>query len=214
MARALVQNRSFFSSTLAGLANNQFATGGLAVLAGGAGLALARTISRITWDGIVRRVVVRAEFDSRDDSYRWLVAWLSQHPHYATTKRFSVLTSMRRIGASSIDSDGGKTQKQLDVMLVPSGTSLMRHRGNWIIVDRNKEDEEKSSGRERETLTIHIIGGHKQTLLNIITEARDSFLERERARTAVYFIDEYGSWTRVSSKPARPATQVSNFRAE
>lgn len=87
MARALVQTRSFFSSTLAGLANNQFATGGLAVLAGGAGLALARTVSRITWDGIVRRVVVRAEFDSRDDSYRWLVAWLSQHPHYATTKR-------------------------------------------------------------------------------------------------------------------------------
>ena len=190
----------------------QFATGGLAVLAGGAGLALLRSASKLAWDSMVRRCVVRAEFDSRDDSYRWLVLWLASHPHYAGTKRFSVLTSLRRLGASSMETDSlAQGQGGAGVMLVPSGTSLMRHRGHWIVVERNQEDDSKqsaASGRERETLTLHIIGGDKAYLFALIAEAKKAFSERERARTAVYFIDEYGSWNRVSSKPARPGSSV------
>lgn len=110
-----------------------------------------------------------------------------------------------------MDSDAGASQQQQsDVLLVPSGTSILWHRGNWMIVDRNKEDDKQSaaSGRERETLTLHIIGGTKDSLLDLISEARTCFSERERTRTAVYFVDEYGSWTRVSSKPARPGSSV------
>jgi len=177
------------------------------VLAGGAGLALVRSISKFAWDGVVRKVVLRAEFDSRDDSYRWLVAWLAEHPHYATTKRFSVLTTLRRLGASADPSDSSDSD---NVLLIPSGTSFLRHRGLFMIIDRNKEDDKQSasSGRERETLTVHIVGGTKLSLLDLISEARSNFMERQRARTAVYFIAEYGSWTRVSSKPARPGSSV------
>ena len=177
------------------------------MLAGGAGLALVRSISKFAWDGVVRKVVLRAEFDSRDDSYRWLVAWLAEHPHYATTKRFSVLTTLRRLGASADPSDSSDSDS---VLLIPSGTSFLRHRGLFMIIDRNKEDDKQSasSGRERETLTVHIVGGTKLSLLDLISEARSNFMERQRARTAVYFIAEYGSWTRVSSKPARPGSSV------
>jgi hypothetical protein len=61
-----------------------------------------------------------------------------------------------------------------------------RHRGHWIVVERNQEDDSKqsaASGRERETLTLHIIGGNKEGLIKLITEAKRCFLERERART-------------------------------
>ena len=60
-------------------------------------------------------------------------------------------------------------------MLVPSGTSLMRHRGHWIVVERNQEDDSKqsaASGRERETLTLHMIGGNKEGLIKLIAEAK------------------------------------------
>jgi hypothetical protein len=105
----------------------QFATGGLAVLAGGAGLAMLRSVSKLALDSLVRRYVVRAEFDSRDDSYRWLVLWLASHPHYAGTKRFSVLTSLRRLGASVMETDSSTAQGGAGVVLVPSGTSIMRY---------------------------------------------------------------------------------------
>ena len=61
-----------------------------------------------------------------------------------------------------------------------------RHRGHWIVVERNQEDDSKQSavsGRERETLTLHIIGGSKEGLIALIAEAKTCFLERERART-------------------------------
>ena len=201
------------TSAVASLAGNQIATGGLVVLAGGASLAVARTSSKLLWDALVRKFVVRAEFDSRDDSYRWLLAWLAEHPHYAATKRFSVLTTLKRLGASAMETDGTAPQeqgRQPPVLLVPSGTSVLKHRGHWMIVDRNKEEDKQSaaSGRERETLTLHIIGGTKESLLEVISEAQASYAERERARTAVYFIDEYGSWTRVATKPSRPASSV------
>ena len=206
--------RSMCASAVAALAGNQIATGGLVVLAGGASLAVARTSSKFLWDALVRRFVVRAEFDSRDDSYRWLVAWLAEHPHYATTKRFSVLTTLKRLGASAMETDGTAPHEQSSqppVLLIPSGTSFLKHRGHWMIVDRNKEEDKQSaaaSGRERESLTLHIVGGTKDTLLALISEAQESFAERERTRTAVYFIDEYGSWTRVATKPSRPASSV------
>lgn len=163
--------------------------------------------------GLVRKFVVRAEFDSRDDSYRWLVAWLAEHPHYATTKRFSVLTTLKRLGASAMETDGTHHHEQSGqppVLLVPSGTSLFQHRGQWILVDRNREDDKQSaaSGRERETLTLHILNGTKDALLGLISEAQTLYAERERARTAVYLIDEYGSWNRVATKPSRPASSV------
>jgi chaperone BCS1 len=154
--------------------------------------------------------VLRAEFDSRDDSYRWLVAWLAEHPHYATTKRFSVLTTLRRMGASPMECSG-TAQNPDGVLLIPSGKSCMRYRRRWLIVDRNRDDDTltaHSSGRERETLTLHMVGGTKSELLELISEARKRFQEHEQARTAIYIFDEYGSWTRVSSKPARPASSI------
>ena len=178
------------------------------MLVGGAGIALLRAGSRIAWAAILAKAVVRAEFDSRDDSYRWLVAWLADHPHLAGSRRFSVLTSLRRIGASAMEADCAGTQpaRSAGVLLIPAGASLLRHAGRWLLLQRSREDDAQNGVRER--LTLYMLGGNVDALLALITEARDRFQELERARTAVYFIDEYGSWTRVSSKPARPASSV------
>merc|ERR1712166_211254 len=59
---------------------NQFASGGLSVLLLGAGLSVAKTAGLTLVRMIRRRIVVRAEFDSRDDSYRWITSWLAKHP--------------------------------------------------------------------------------------------------------------------------------------
>ena len=80
--------------------DNQYATGGLAVLAGGVFLSALRSLAQLLCDAVAERLAVRAEFDSRDDSYRWLLAWLMAHPHYAARDQFSVLTTLKRVGAA------------------------------------------------------------------------------------------------------------------
>ena len=80
--------------------DNQYATGGLAVLAGGVFQSALRSHAQLFCDAVADRLPVRAEFDSRDDSYRWLLAWLMTHPHYAAGDRYSVLTTLKRVGAA------------------------------------------------------------------------------------------------------------------
>ena len=64
-ARALFFDRVF---------DNQYATGGLAVSAGGVFLSVLRSLAQLFCNAVAERLAVRAEFDSRDDSYRWLLA--------------------------------------------------------------------------------------------------------------------------------------------
>ena len=205
----LARVRSLCSSTAAALLQNQFATGGLAVLAGGAGLAALRSLANVAFDAVLRRLVLRAEFDSRDDSYRWLTAWLADHPHFQTTRRFSVVTTLRRLGASSIEDDG-QGSGQGGVILLPLGTAIMRHKHSWLIVARERHTDTRptDTGKERETLTFHIPGGTKHDLLELVEEARTAFEARQRGWTSIYHMDEYGSWGRVGAKPSRPASSV------
>ena len=53
--------RSLFSATLASLMQNDVATGGIAVLAGGVGLAALRSMGKMAWAMLMRRTVLHAE---------------------------------------------------------------------------------------------------------------------------------------------------------
>jgi chaperone BCS1 len=204
--------RSLCTSTLASLAQNQVATGGFAVLAGGASLATLRTLGMQAWDLLLRRVVLHAEFDSRDDSYRWLVAWLAVHPHFQTTRRFSVVTTLRRLGASHLDDATAATDSEQPppVTLIPIGTSMLRHRGRWLLVSREQRhsDRPASDGKERETLTLQLVGGTRADVVDLVAEARAAYMARERGWTSVHMVDEYGNWQRVGARPARRASSV------
>jgi chaperone BCS1 len=182
--------------------DNQYATGGLAVLAGGVFLSALRSLAQLLCDAVAERLAVRAEFDSRDDSYRWLLAWLMTHPHYAAGTRFSVLTTLKRVGASSMN----ESPEQSDVMLVPTGRSFFRHGNTWLVAERECKDA--AEGQTREKLRLLLLGGTKAALRQLIDEARQVFAAKHEGHTAIYFVDEYGGWTRVGSKPSRPASSI------
>ncbi len=172
-------------------------------MAGGVLLSALRSVGQLCCDALAQRFVVRADFDSRDDSYRWLLAWLMSHPHYATTTRFSVLTTLQRVGASSI---ACPSAQQDDVLLVPTGRSVFRHGSTWLVVERECKDA--AEGKTRERLTLLLVGGTKAVLRQLIDEARQVFAAKHEGHTAIYFVDEYGGWTRVGSKPSRPASSI------
>ena len=174
------------------------------MLVTGAGLAAARSLSQAAWELVLRRYVVRAEFDSRDDSYRWLISWLAEHPSQMETKHFSVTTTLRRLGHSQLssDDDGG-------LLLIPTGRSVLRYAGRWLLISRERQEERAgTSGKERESLTLQLLGGSREQLVQLVEEARAAYVEREQSRTSVYFVDEYGSWTCVSSMPSRTLISV------
>jgi hypothetical protein len=75
-----------------------------------------------------RRFLVRAEMDSRDDVYRWMMHWLAQHPDFADLRSFSVTTSLKKFGAS-----GARPRRRRgDVAKTAGGKQVRgRHRAAW-----------------------------------------------------------------------------------
>ena len=74
--------------------SNQFTQGGLTLMVVGACAALAKTLFDHVVEMAQRRLFVRADIDSRDDIYRWIMHYLSEHPDFKDSSRVSMLTSL------------------------------------------------------------------------------------------------------------------------
>lgn len=187
--------------------SSQFAMGGIAVVLAGIGVTMTRKLGKACYDAVFRQLVLSAEFNSRDDSFRWIISWLSEHPAVSDGKQFAVFTSLRYLGPAGRDLD--RDEKKEDVYLLPTGWTMIRHKKHWLVVSREQGDE-KSGGspKERETLTIYIIGGSKEELLSIVRESRLAYEAKEKSRTSIFVADEYSSWNKIASRISRPLDSV------
>ncbi|KAF9136450.1 hypothetical protein BG015_003128, partial [Linnemannia schmuckeri] len=89
-----------------GLGDNQFAAGGFQLALIGGILAGIRVLGSHAIEYLKKQIVVSAEFDSRDESYSWILNWLSDHPYSKRATQFSVSTTIAR-GAQKINGEGG-----------------------------------------------------------------------------------------------------------
>eukprot|EP01063_Lacrimia_lanifica_P015739 TRINITY_DN22407_c0_g1_i1.p1 TRINITY_DN22407_c0_g1~~TRINITY_DN22407_c0_g1_i1.p1 ORF type:complete len:443 (+),score=146.49 TRINITY_DN22407_c0_g1_i1:39-1367(+) len=199
-----------FSSLSELLPLDNFASGGLTVLAGGAALAAAKASVDYLKLFALRRCVVRAEFDSRDDSYRWVVAWLTEHPAFERRNtHFTVSTSLQRVGSTSITADPADPIRP-PVLLVPIGAHYMWHRGRlfWFVREKKDDSMALNPTKDREALTLYSLGPSRAPVDRLIEDAREAYLAKEHARTCVYQNDEYGNWRLCSRRPPRPLGSV------
>ena len=93
-------------------------------------------------------------------------------------------------------------------MLVPTGRSIFRHGSTWLVAKRECKDA--TEGQARDKLRLLLVGGTKAALRQLIDEARQVFAAHHEGHRdmAIYFVDEYGGWARVGSKPSRPASSI------
>ena len=184
------------------LQGNAVASGGLTVLVAGSALALTQKAATSASALLLRRFVARADFDSRDDSYRWMVSWLASQRVVGEARAYTVTTTLRRLGATG--DDGGDE----GVYLLPSGSSLLRFGRKWALLRRERSDDDAKSSKERESLTLWVLGGSKDDLRAVVDAARAHYASTRRRTTSVYALEDYGSWALVATRAARPLASV------
>ena len=184
------------------LQGNAVASGGLTVLVAGSALALTQKAAASASALLLRRFVARADFDSRDDSYRWMVSWLASPRVVGEARAYTVTTTLRRLGATG--DDGGDE----GVYLLPSGSSLLRFGRKWALLRRERSDDDAKSSKERESLTLWVLGGSKDDLRAVVDAARAHYASTRRRTTSVYALEDYGSWALVATRAARPLASV------
>ncbi|KAF9956164.1 hypothetical protein BGZ70_010023 [Mortierella alpina] len=206
-----------------GLGDNQFAAGGFQLALIGGLLAGIRVLGSHAVEYLKKRIVVTAEFDSRDESYSWILNWLSDHPYSKKATQFSVSTTIAR-GAQKINGEGGDSAVTATYYLPAPGLHFFWYKNRllWVrtLVDlinntflyrervRPAGSTVATSGAAVENITISTLGRSRELIQSLIMEAQRKFIDRDKARTVIFQADQYGAWRRTKSRPKRPLDTI------
>ncbi|KAF9161986.1 hypothetical protein DFQ26_003968 [Actinomortierella ambigua] len=194
-----------------GLGDNQFAAGGFQLALIGAVLAGIRLVGMHAVEHIKKQIIVTAEFDSRDESYSWILNWLSEHPYSQRATNFSVSTTIAR-GAQKINGEGVDAAFSSVYFLPAPGFHFIWYRNRllWLHRDRVRPTGATvaMAGAPIENITISTLGRSREIIQTLIMEAQHKFVDRDKARTVIFAADQYGAWRRTKSRPKRPLDTI------
>ncbi|KAJ3025570.1 hypothetical protein HDV00_012620, partial [Rhizophlyctis rosea] len=195
-----------------GMGGNEFASGGLTLAVLGALVAGARLFGGHFVDLMKRQFIVSAEFDSKDESYSWILTYLADHPMSKRTTRFSITTSISKPG-QRLEAEPGEGYSAISrIYFLPSpGTHLFTYGNRLLWLSRERIKTPMGAGGvagSPERITINCLGRNRTVLESLVTTAQKHFLEKDAHRTVIYAADQYGNWRRTRSKPVRPLSTV------
>ncbi|OZJ05905.1 hypothetical protein BZG36_01175 [Bifiguratus adelaidae] len=189
----------------------EFATGGLQLAVLGGLVAVGRYFGGTIYAYIKKRIVVTAEFDSRDESYSWILNWLTDHPYSTKATQFSVSTSICRAG-QRLTGEGLDAHLPPVYFLPAPGFHLFTYHSRilWLSRDRVSKSASAASGTNAplETIKIGTFGRSRHILERLVFEAQKKYIDRDQSRTVVYAADQYGAWRRTRSRPKRPLSTI------
>ncbi|KAI8583676.1 hypothetical protein K450DRAFT_222254 [Umbelopsis ramanniana AG] len=208
------------SSSLGGFVSNvanqlgvgEFATGGLQLAVIGGILAGVRLFGGYFVDYVRKRIIVTANFDSRDESYSWILNWLNEHPYSAQATQFSVSTVISR-GGQRLPGEGLDTTAPPVYFLPAYGFHMLRYKNRliWLRRERPPSNAVANVGQSNapaELISISTFGRSREPLHDLVWSARMTFLQRDKSRTVVFAADQYGAWRRTQSRPKRPLSTI------
>ncbi|KAF9917308.1 mitochondrial chaperone [Lobosporangium transversale] len=177
-----------------GLGDNQFAAGGFQLALIGGILAGIRVLGSYAIEYFKKKIIVTAEFDSRDESYSWILNWLSDHPYSKKATHFSVSTTIAR-GAQKINGEGGDSAIAATYFLPAPGLHFFWYRNRLLWLHRERARPAGStvatSGSAVENITISTIGRSRDLIQSLILEAQRKFIDRDQSRTVIFQADQY-----------------------
>ncbi|CAM0142099.1 unnamed protein product [Umbelopsis sp. WA50703] len=190
----------------------EFATGGLQLAVIGGFLAGFRYFGGYFVDYVKKRVVVTANFDSRDESYSWILNWLNEHPYSNVATQFSVSTVISR-GAQRLPGEGLDSTAPAVYFLPAHGLHILRHNNRFMWLNRERPSSGAAaamgqSNAPAERISISTFGRSRAPLHDLVLEARTLFIERDKSRTVVFAADQYGAWRRTRSRLKRPLSTI------
>lgn len=168
-----------FMEYVSTLSDNPYFGAGFGLFGLGAGAALLRKGAQFGAVLFRRHYMITLEVPCRDKSYQWLLQWIT-HKGARKTQHLSVETSFEQ-------RETGDVKTKYD--FIPSiGTHFFRYMGNWIKVQRTREQQtlDLHMGIPWETVQLTAFGKDRSIYFNILEEARQMALKEHEGKTIMY----------------------------
>jgi chaperone BCS1 len=172
---------------------NQFASGGLLLMAVGAVGALLRKVPNAAWDWIVHQTTVTLRITDDQRAYYWLKSWIETQP------------MMRRVRHTDIINHGSEKYATLPA----PGHHWMLYRGRIISVTFTRTEEKKLGQTTRsETVVLKTVGRKQDVFRNIMTDVHASFIKQEEKKPELHAWGQWSEWRQIHAYAPRPIESV------
>ena len=170
-------------------------------IAVGAAVTAGKFLYEWAQETVRRTLTVNVEFDSKDESFRWVMEWLADNSYAQKHSGVYICTV-------------GKDTKE--PQLTPGeGMHWLNAEatGKWVFVRRISRGRSGGGGSSsvsgrNETLSVTMLGWTRGNIDAFIEECRRRCNEKDRSRTLLYSGGEHGSWNMAQSKLRRPLSSV------
>jgi len=187
----------------------------LLLLIFGAIAGVAHRVSSSFWELLISRTTCSMKFTSANETYQWIVDWLSEHSSMKQSLNVSV--ALKRGDASvSVNPENSiwLPDSLPSVHFLPGeGTHLFFHKGRPIWVYCNRK--EKQSGNSRamtilmQEITLYCIGTNRSFLEDIVKESMEKFYSKMKNKVTVYIHEHWSDeWMMGLLKTPRPLNSV------
>lgn len=189
---------------------NQFAGGGLMVVAFSSIVYFLRSLPTMLWQRVQRLTLLEVEIRQPDQLYDWLGLWFNNNDY---TKRARLLSAVTAYAEDYYEED--ENNRRLQVCLIPGiGRHLIRFQGHWLLINRSREGEGNASSAssldsmfQRETYYILTTRWGRQAVHAFLAEARRVALEKEGCGPDMY-LAKHGWWDRTHRMTPRLLSSV------
>lgn len=186
------EKKDGFLSSIVG--DNPYFSAGFGLMGLGAGLAASRNLLTRSSTLFKRLMFVDLEISSRDQSYAWVLEWLSKRPN-PRSRQLSVQTTYKQHQNGSVSTD---------FSLVPGpGKHWLKYQGAFLQVNRERSGRlmDLGKGQPFETITITTLYSDRVVLQNILKEAEHMALKKQEGKTVIF--TSYGPEWRPFGSPRK-----------
>lgn len=170
------------------ITHNQFASGGILVVALTAVWTYLRSLPRDLWRLFLRNFTNEISFLSSDSCYEWVERWFSinYHPYY---------------GRYMMTYDSSYSDRSNDKYYLAPNYGWYFRWYKWRVVTLNKTQDKVSekSDRVRDKIDIRLFGG-KKILESFLEDLRKDYLASKKHGMKVYTMNMYGDWNSQSNR--------------
>ncbi len=176
---------------------NQFASGGLLLMAIGSIVATLRSIPTKIWNWIVHQTTVTLAITDDQKAYGWIKLWLESQRIMKRTRHMDVYN---------------KGADKYAVIPAP-GHHWMLYRGRILSVNITRTDEKKTMGNysftaRSESLIFKTIGRKQDIFRTLMDDVFRQFVKAEEKKPELYAWGSWGEWLQIHAFQPRKIDTV------
>ncbi|KAF8645067.1 hypothetical protein AX16_008125 [Volvariella volvacea WC 439] len=174
-----------------------------------------RRLASYLYRKIVDSFFLTVTFTEDDDSFDWMMVWLSKRPAWGFARELQVTTRSWGLGSSAVRVPGDEDEpselvsgssKKLGYLPSMATSYTLWHKGHWMQITRT--EKQKNYYSNEEYLTMRILTRSHRFLNEILLEAKREYLAQQEHYISIYVSDSNNSWRHVASRPKRPLKSI------